>query len=68
MNKRNELLKNETYKKRYQVYEKIKTDKNLSENVARKISVDLKKVYEAYYTDQMNKAKPKSNPCADFKL
>ena len=66
--KKNELLKNDLYKKRYQVYERIKQDKNLTEEVARTISVDLKKVYEAYYKDQMMRQKDKPNPCADFKL
>ena len=66
--KKNDLLKNETYKKRFQIYERIKEDKNLSESVARTISVDLKKVYEAYYKEQMMRQKDKSNPCAEFKL
>jgi hypothetical protein len=66
--KKNELLKNETFKKRFQIYERIKLDKNLSESVARTISVDLKKVYEAYYKDQMMRQRDKPNPCANFKL
>lgn len=66
--KKDELLKNEIYKNRYQIYEKIKSDANLTEKIARTISVDLKKVYEVYYRDIMTKTKNKPNPCAEFKL
>ena len=63
---KNKLLKMNSFKSYSSTIEEIKHDEALSENMAAKIGLDLKKVYQAYYKFLQKNAKLGKNPCADF--
>ncbi len=63
---KNNLLKMNSFKSYSSTIEDIKHDEELSENIAAKIGLELKKVYQAYYKFLQKNSNLGKNPCADF--